>query len=403
MNALLALILIGSVGFVFGQLLYTRAKPGSWLQRFFLSGTEFVLVGALMGPYGLRILDHTTMSSLEPFLALALSWIGLLVGAQLRVANLIRFPLSYFRVAFTESATAMLIAFALLGAVLWWFAPESAGIDARLRAALCLASVIALSSPSEAAVHAPHSARTGHPAGLLRFVSAFAPLVALAAVVILFGVWHVTEDVTGATDLSPILWIVASILGGWLLGAVFLLLLRTTTLGDETVLVVLGMAIFIGGLASVFHLSPLVVSLSAGMVIGNLAPRHEALVHLLLRMERPIYVMLLVLAGALWRFDQPAGYLITLLLIAVRIVSKFGSARLAIGTVRLPYRVGKSWWLGLLPQGAMSVAIAVSYYLVYRDPLSDAVFSAVLVASVALTWFSGPLFERALVVDEDAS
>jgi hypothetical protein len=44
----------------------------------------------------------------------------------------------------------------------------------------------------------------------------------------------------------------------------------------------------------------------------------------------------------------------------------------------------------------MAVAIAVSYYVVYRDDLSRIVFSAVLVSTMILALISGRLVEAAL-------
>ena len=73
MNALLALILIGALGLIFGRFLFLRPRPGSWVERFFLSGMEFLAVGALLGPSGLKILNQESLAGLEPFAVLALT------------------------------------------------------------------------------------------------------------------------------------------------------------------------------------------------------------------------------------------------------------------------------------------------------------------------------------------
>ena len=96
MNALVALILIGTLGFIAGRFLFLRPRPGSIYERFILSGAEFLIIGAIIGPGGVGLLDARTLVGLEPFLILALSWIGLLIGIQLRWRHLIRFPLAYF-------------------------------------------------------------------------------------------------------------------------------------------------------------------------------------------------------------------------------------------------------------------------------------------------------------------
>ncbi len=400
MNALVALILIGALGLLFGRFLFLRPRPGSWLDRFFLSGAEFLVLGALIGPHGFGVLDLTALLKLEPFVVLALSWVGLLLGVQLRFRYLARFPFRYFQVAFLESTVALLAAFALMGLVFSIWTPVGAGMLDRWRAALCLGAVAALSSPTEAALHNPGVSHAGHAAGLLRFVPAVDPLVALAGLAALFGFWHVSLQSPGAL-LGAWGWIAASVGGGAVLGAAFLLLLRPARDPDEVVLVVLGMALFSGGLASVFHLSPLVVCLVEGLVIGNWRQEEGRLIHMFLRLERPLYIALLVLAGAAWRFDEPWGYVLAGMFLAVRVAAKFLGTRIALTLTPLPFRPPERWWLGLLPQGAMAVALAVSYFVVYRDPLAERVFSAVLVSTVLLTLVSGRLVQRALETDSE--
>jgi Kef-type K+ transport system membrane component KefB len=400
MNALLALILIGALGFVFGRFLFLRPRPGSWVERFFLSGVEFLVVGALLGPFGLSILDHKNLASLEPFAVLALTWIGLLMGLQLRYRHLTHFPLTYFRVAVVEGTVALLLAFAALAALFALWTPGEPMSPDRWRAALCLAAVAALSSPSAAALHGPGETRAGHCAGLLRFVPAIDPLISLAGFAFLFAAWHVSSGLLRvAPDTGG--WILVSIAGGLTLGFLFLLLLRTTAEGDETMLVVLGMAVFSGGLASVFHLSPLVIGLVAGAVIGNAPRSQERLMPVFLRLERPLYVALLVVAGAAWRFDDPWGYGLAAIYLVVRVAAKYLGIRLALATSPLPFRPPRRWWVGTLPQGALAVAIAVSYGVVYRDVLATRVFSAILVSTALLTLASGQLVATALQPDRE--
>jgi hypothetical protein len=395
MNPLIALIVIGTLGFVFGRLVYNKPKPGSWRERFVLSGAEFLALGAVLGPYGTGLLDSTDLRSLEPFMVLALAWVGLLVGLQLSARHIARFPRSYFRVALLQAAFALLFTYLIFAGVFALGSPLAASIPDRLRAALCLGAAAALSSPSAAALHF-RRARAGHAAGLLRFVPAVDSLVALAAFALLFSVWHVSEGIPTAAALSPVSWLLLSLIGGVALGGLFVILLRTATDFDEIILVVVGMAIFAGGLAFVFHLSPLVVCLAVGIVLGNFGPRQEDLIQLFLQLERPLYVALLILAGTAWRFDVIWGYVLAAAYIAVRFAAKYIAARLAFRGVPLPFIPGPRWWLGLMPQGAMGIAFAVSYLIVYRDPLAETVFSALLVSTVVLALLSGRFMERAL-------
>lgn len=398
MNALIALILIGTLGLVFGRFLFLRPRPGSWYERFLLSGAGFFLIGAMAGPEGLAVLDDRTLFDLEPFLVLALSWVGLLLGVQLQARHLVRFPGTYFRVALLEGGTALLATLVVMGALFALWTPFVATMDDRWRAALCLGAAAAVSFPPAGGGRDRSRARGGHPAGLLRFAAALDPLVALAGVALLFSLWH-AADTTPGGSLAAWQWLGVSILGGTLLGGVFLLLLWTTRDQNETSLVVLGMALFSGGIASVYQLSPLVICFVEGVLLGNFAPRLERLLMMFLRLERPLYVILLVLAGAMWDFTDPWGYVLTGVFLLVRTGAKRAGAAAALTAVRLPFEVPRRWWLGLVPQGALAVAVAASYLLVHRDPLAESVFSAVLLSTLSLHLFSGRIIDTALAPD----
>jgi len=401
MNALVALILIGALGFAMGRFLFLRPRPGTLYERFMLSGAEFLAIGAVIGPSGLQILDRWTLTNLEPFLILALSWIGLLLGIQLRWRHLIRFPWPYFQVSLVQGAVTLGLCFGALALLFFFWTPVVAAAADRWRAALCLGAVAALSSSTEAALHEPRAAKGGHVAGLLRFVPAIDPLVTLLGLGLLFSFWHSGRQAVGV-EFSGFQWLLASVGGGLLLGSLFLLLLASVHQSDEAVLAVLGMAIFSGGLASVFHLSPLVVGLIQGILISNWRRQEDLLLNMLLKLERPLYVALLVLAGAAWRFDEPAGYLLAVLFIALRVGAKFLGVRTALAVTRLPFHVPGRWWLGLVPQGAMAIAVAVSYGLIYDDPLGRATFSAILLSTVVLTLLGRPLVHSALSDQEPA-
>ena len=66
-----------------------------------------------------------------------------------------------------------------------------------------------------------------------------------------------------------------------------------------------GIAAFASGAALQLQLSPLFVSVIMGCVVGNLSPDPQRVFKVLQDWEKPIYVVLLLLAGALLRFPTP--------------------------------------------------------------------------------------------------
>ncbi len=98
------------------------------------------------------------------------------------------------------------------------------------------------------------------------------------------------------------IWLVAAVGMGVICGILFLWLTRPRPAGDELVLFLLGIAAFASGAAFQLQLSPLFVSVTMGAVVANLSPDPQRAFRILQEWEKPIYVVFLMLAGALLSF-----------------------------------------------------------------------------------------------------
>ena len=115
----------------------------------------------------------------------------------------------------------------------------------------------------------------------------------------------------------------------------------------------------------------------------------------LTRTERPVSLMLLLFAGALWEPVQPLPVIVlTLGFIGLRLVGKVLGVGLA--TQGTPLR--GDLFRGMVAQGDAAVAIAVSFQLFYDHPAVDVTYTAVLCA-VVINEFVAPRLLRGLLVD----
>ncbi len=126
---LTALAFIGSrVSFV--SLLLTRIERLAGIRHLLLTGTEFVLVGLLLGSHvGVGVLDVTILTGLAPSFGLGLAWIGLLFGVQWDLRRLPASTRALIPSAIVQAAlTGAIVAsgtFALLQLMLnWAFEPS---------------------------------------------------------------------------------------------------------------------------------------------------------------------------------------------------------------------------------------------------------------------------------------
>jgi hypothetical protein len=168
------------------------------------------------------------------------------------------------------------------------------------------------------------------------------------------------------------------------------------------VLFLLGICAFASGAALQFQLSPLFVCVIMGALVANLSADPQRIFAVLQRWEKPVYVVLLLLAGAL--LDFPTLWIVPLAIgyVAIRGGAKIVGSAAASRTVRLDFPVPKRIGLGLMPQGGISLAMAISGVLTYAGlsagPL-DAVETlfGIVVLGVVVSELTGPFFTTAIL------
>ncbi len=388
----LLLILLGLLGARFSF----SASPAQLGPRLlFATGTHFLLLGLLLGGYGLDLLTRGVMAQLNPFLALGLGWIGLLFGLQLDRRQIARFSPRFLAVALLQA----LLAFGLFAALAALLLRGGGPLDEELRfAILAAAATAAISTPAGVAVLSQAFRVRGPLTQLLFFVASLDALVGLFALQLTFSVYHPLRANIG-TALSAIEWIAVAVALGLVFGIFLLWVTRPKPTPEELVLFLLGIAMLSSGAALYVGLSPLLVSALAGAVVANISPLRRRIYARLQAWEKPLYVILLVLAGALLRFPSWLVLPLALGYVALRAVAKLAGAYLAVRIVRpaapRPADVG----VGLLPQGGLSIAMAINVTLTYGalgpapSRTVEILFSTVLLG-VAASQLIGPLLAR---------
>ncbi|MBN1225320.1 MAG: cation:proton antiporter, partial [Candidatus Aminicenantes bacterium] len=173
------------------------------------------------------------------------------------------------------------------------------------------------------------------------------------------------------------------------LGFLFHLLTKKRTSEQEFLVFVVGLVFFASGAAFYFNLSPLYVSMVMGIVYSNLTRTHEKLYPLLLSTEKPLYIVLLILIGALWvfRFDW---VIVTLVLafIAARIIGYTVPLPIYRILLKFPFPLPPFFGLSFLSVGGIGVALAVSLKLAYPMAMTDIFLSVALLAAIVSEFLS---------------
>ncbi len=393
--ATLALILLALLG---ARVSFSTQRVPAGPRLLFRTGAHFLLLGFLLGPVVLGLMSREAVAQLQPLLGVGLGWVGLHFGMQMDRAVLSRFPWSFFAVAVGQA----LLTFALF-VVAGGAALKMAGFEGPSAQALLLgaAATAAISTPAGIAMVSANFLVRGNVRQLLFFVASLDGFVGIVALQVIYAVFHGTGAMADSVTGGWVFWIFAGVGLGLVCGIVFLWLVRLRPGREELVLYLLGISALAAGAALQLQMSPLFTSAVMGAVVANLAPtREQARINRNLeRWEKPIYVILLLLAGVYlsfptwWIAPLALGY--ALLRAAGKVV---GNAAL-VSVVPLPFSTPRRFGLGLLPQGGISLAMALAFTLTLgagtvrvNGVAGVEVLYAVVVLGVILSELVGPLF-----------
>ncbi|WP_025321861.1 cation:proton antiporter [Deferrisoma camini] len=383
MRELVGIAVFLALGLAVSQRWLGRVRAGRFGRFFYLTGAEFLVLGLLLSPRITGVLDRATLQGLEPFVGLGLGYLGFVFGLQFEAADLRRLPGRMFAASAALNGVVLATLFGSLGWVL------ARGGDASVPLALALAASGLGTSTAFLFLVDRHTSLGRNPTfRFLRFCSAFDDLWG----VVLFGAalcWFVPGG-----------WIrLAQTLGFALASSVILLGAMGVARTREAELPVLaGTVLFTGGLSAYAGLSPVLVNAVAGCIVANAHPGARAAHDRLLRVEKPIYFLMLLVAGAWWGLLGGGAWLVTAVYVAARFAGKIAGGA-AAGWVLNPRGGVRSLGWGVLAQSEMSVALMVNLMLLFPSHgVSDgaaAVLTGVIVNDLVSSAYYGWAYRKA--------
>ena len=389
--ATLILILVALLGarFSFGS---RRVPSGARL--ILRTGTHFLFLGFLLGPALLDLVTDRAVEQLSPLLGLALGWIGLLFGLQLERSALRQFPRSYVLLALGQAALTFLLCLGLGLVALRAFGP---GGPVAALMVLGAAATACVSTPAGIAVVSKNFLARGQVRQLLLFIASLDGVVGITALHVAYAAFHETSLLITEYQVGWYVWLFGGLALGGVCAVIFMWLARLRPTVEELVLYLLGISALSAGAALQLQLSPLFVAMVMGMIISNLDRDWHRVFRLMERWEKPIYVILLLLAGATLRF--PTWWILPLALVYAVIR---GSAKVVANgvlgrVVPLPFPVPRGLGTGLISQGGISIAMALSLSLTLGSTspriagmAAEQILFATVVLGVVLSEMIGP-------------
>ena len=393
MDPLLATLILISLALVGARFSFSTANIAAGPRLLFRTGTHFIVLGFVVGPSVLGVVTREALEHLFPFFALGFGWVGFLFGMQLDRNTLRAFAGHLHRFAAGQA----LLTFAFMATVgLMGLLPfgRLGGPEALL--VLLVSATACTSAPAGIAMVSSNFLVRGPVRDMLFFAASVDGIVGIILLQLIYGGFHPSDALGVLGDLPVLVWTLLATGVGVLCGIIFVWLSRGRTAIEELVLFLMGITAFAAGAAIQLQLSPLFVAVIMGAVVANLVPDQGRVLRVMAQWEKPAYVILLILAGALVEFSTPWIIPIGLFYAILRGGAKVAAANTMMRIETLPFPTPKFVGLGLVPQGGISLVMALSALLTFYGleiggvDVSQGLFS-VVVLGVVLSELVGPM------------
>jgi Kef-type K+ transport system membrane component KefB len=402
MNETILLVILVVFSFAISRLLSRYAS------RFFVvSGIEYLLLGIILGPLVSGILSPEALAKFSPLVNLLLGLVGFLLG--LRARSTLRPANAAVGGSLASLALIALVASAVFGFLQYVVGPpegsqavqfaslyvgeafsgllgaefiEFGGAVEYIWVALAIGCAAAVSSPVLIARAASFHRARGPTLELLLSYAETSQLIGIAV----FGgtlVWARAAESADIFRMPITIWLAITAAVGILIGLLFNLFIGRERDEMRIYVAALGTVTFASGAGAALGVSPLIINLLAGIVVSYTSRHAIRLETTLTPLRHPILVLLRLFAGAMIGLvATPLLWLVPLVYLATRVVARWFTTWSSTWIVsKLPQvpRLG----LGLVGQGGLAVAIAVSFY--QRFPEEAPVALVTIVGGIILS------------------
>ncbi|HEX6242622.1 MAG TPA: hypothetical protein VFZ61_17030 [Polyangiales bacterium] len=393
MSPLMLLLVLLVVAYIGG---HWAAAPG---KRAFgsASGVEYVVLGIVLGPRGLMLLNESVLSTFEPVSLVALGWIALGYGVEVGAVGdqgVQRGPVlgGLFLTG--------LVAFATAACVAWLVHPRYPDIHTIDFMLLCAGvGLVSATSVRDAVVWV--SERYGADGPMTRWLVDFsraddAPV--LVALCFVFALFHPPQTVAGY-ELSAPLVALGSLATGALLGLIAAWLIAHSVSRVEGWTILLGSALLCTGASESVGLSAMGACFALGISLSLRTRAAELVRKKLASTEGPVLLPALLLAGAYLEPPRHAGgwwvlAIATLARFSVTLIAGHGFGF----ALRRPRREVTALAFGLLSPGTLSVIVGFDLFLRFHGQAGRATLAAAFLGTLLGELLGAPALRRVLTL-----
>lgn len=385
--------------FLLGVILFFGAIGGRIFQRLKIPQVVgYIVIGIIIGSSGFQVLGAQTIAALSPISTAALSFIGFLVGSELKLGVIKKYGRQFMGILLGETVTPFFVVGILVTAVYWAFTRD---IITSVSLGLLLGAICSATAPA-ATTDVLKEYRTRGP-----LTTTVLGLVAMddAVALILYAVaGSIAAPLLGGTKISfgmQMLSIARDIFGSILIGSAFGFVISRVIknlMQDEgrVLSFALGGIFLCTGLCELLDLDNILAAMSVGFFMVNFAPvKTRPVFKLVERFTPPVYVLFFVLVGAklnIWVVTPVLGA-IALVYVAGRTLGKSIGCRIGAKLTHAPATVRKYLPWCLLSQAGVAIGLSIAASNDFPDSVGPQII-LIITATTFIVQILGPLCVR---------
>lgn len=353
--------------------------------------TGYLLVGLLVGPFCLGIINKGNLEGLKLITTVALGFIAFSIGGEFKLSTLKRLGKNIFIITLFQAVITSGLTFLVLWAV---------GTPMPICLALC--AIAAATAPAATLMVVRQFKAKGPVTDTLLPVVALDDAIGLMIFSLCFAIAKVIEtggELTVQSVLvAPILEIVLSIVFGGIIGALLGLVMRLFKSRANRLIWMIA-AVFLG--IALCQLKPFGVELSSlllcmmiGAVFTNMRPDSITILDGQERWTPPLFMLFFIISGAeLDLTVLPTVGLIGVAYLVARSLGKIFGAALGAKVVKADSNITKYLGLTLLPQAGVAIGMAQVVAMSLGGVVAEKVTAVVLCATLIYE-LVGPLITK---------
>lgn len=354
--------------------------------------TGYLLAGLIIGPSVLRLIPKGTVSNFEIISQVALAFIAYSIGAEMDINQLKSLGKRIFIITFFEAFIAFLVVFLVL----------RFGLSQELPFSLVLAAISSATAPAATLMVIKQYQAKGP------LVDTLIPIVALddAFCIMIFGIASTLSltllSHSALSIVSMVLIPLAQILGALLLGGIIgmvssVIIKRLNNQAKMTSYIV-AVVLILTFVAIKFSLSSLLVMMSFGISLCNIAQNRTQARIALDGMSAPILIVFFTLSGA----DLDLGVfskvgMLAVVYILARSLGKFTGAAMGCKITKTDDNVAKYLGFTLFPQAGVAIGLSLIAEHMLPAPYGTELRAIVLAATVIYELLGPVITKTALV------